>query len=175
MVCVFQDCNLWELFGVRKIEFVFTELWESINAILCSLGFIKNENYFCFTTSAKLTCCRNFFTCLWFVGEVLHQSQTDLDKKLIVQSSHVSLGGLVPGRWLPSWEQGAEPASCIPKEDGPQSSMVPRTAVNPIFCRSGGHQNSGSVTGLCSDIKNTGAHIWAKKELEFEFSFQDPK
>lgn len=44
------------------MESVFKAILESINAILCSVGLLKDESCFCFTNITKLTCCSNFFT-----------------------------------------------------------------------------------------------------------------
>lgn len=51
----------------------------------------------------------------------------------------------------------------------------------PSFCRSDGQGNSkwarcrAVFRVLGWDIKNRGPNSWAKKELKFESSFQDPK
>lgn len=44
------------------MESVFKAILESINAVLCSVGLLKDESYFCFTNITKLMCCSNFFT-----------------------------------------------------------------------------------------------------------------
>lgn len=44
------------------MESVFKAILESVNAILCSVGLLKDESYLCFTNITKLTCCSNFFT-----------------------------------------------------------------------------------------------------------------
>lgn len=44
------------------MESVFKAILESINAVLCSVGLLKDESYFCFTNITKLTCCSSFFT-----------------------------------------------------------------------------------------------------------------
>lgn len=44
------------------MESVFKAVLESINAILCSVGLLKDESFFCFTNITKLTCCSNFLT-----------------------------------------------------------------------------------------------------------------
>lgn len=44
------------------MESVFKATLESINAVLCSVGLLKDESYFCFTNITKLTCCSSFFT-----------------------------------------------------------------------------------------------------------------
>lgn len=44
------------------MESVCKAVLESINAILCSVGLLKDESFFCFTNITKLTCCSNFFT-----------------------------------------------------------------------------------------------------------------
>lgn len=57
------------------MESVFKAILESITAILCSAGLLKDESYFCFTNITKLTCCSTFFTVyiLLMSGGVIHK------------------------------------------------------------------------------------------------------